>query len=79
MHLFHQAVKGQELNKLISSQIEQALQRWDADKIGIPDYALESSGDCDYFSYLYTVFDGFADNTYSRGYKSNILLVISRK
>lgn len=24
--------------------IEQALRRWDADKIGIPDYALESSG-----------------------------------
>lgn len=25
-------------------RIEQALQRWDADKIGIPDYALESAG-----------------------------------
>lgn len=24
--------------------IEQALRRWDADKLGIPDYALESSG-----------------------------------
>lgn len=24
--------------------MEQALWRWDADKIGIPDYALESSG-----------------------------------
>ena len=26
--------------------MEQALRRWDADKIGIPDYALESSGKC---------------------------------
>ena len=42
-----QAVKanGEELDRLITSRIEQALQIWDADKIGIPDYALESAGD----------------------------------
>ncbi|XP_068717541.1 sperm-associated antigen 4 protein-like [Montipora capricornis] len=40
------AVKGNggDLLKLITIQIEQALQRWDADKIGMPDYALESAG-----------------------------------
>lgn len=41
-----QAVKGssEDLLNLITMRIEQALQRWDADKIGIPDYALESAG-----------------------------------
>ncbi|XP_015768986.1 PREDICTED: sperm-associated antigen 4 protein-like isoform X1 [Acropora digitifera] len=40
------AVKGssEDLLNLITMRIEQALQRWDADKIGIPDYALESAG-----------------------------------
>ena len=42
-----QAVKGndQELVKLISMRVEQAFQRWEADKIGKPDYALESAGE----------------------------------
>ncbi|CAH3192211.1 unnamed protein product [Porites evermanni] len=35
---------GKELNKLLNSRITEALNRWDADKIGMPDYALESSG-----------------------------------
>lgn len=28
----------------VENKIEEALRRWDADKIGIPDYALESAG-----------------------------------
>lgn len=28
----------------MENKIEEALHRWDADKIGIPDYALESAG-----------------------------------
>lgn len=44
--LFKQSLNGngKELNRLLNSRITEALNRWDADKIGMPDYALESSG-----------------------------------
>ena len=53
--IIYEIVKGHCLFCLQAAQcdaqesgelIEQALRRWDADKIGIPDYALESSGYC---------------------------------
>ena len=41
-----QTVKGnaQDLINLVTMRIDQALERWDADKMGIPDFALESAG-----------------------------------